>query len=130
VKLGLVVGLGDWAGTPVEAYRSTVESLIASARWADGKYHYEVDATLSRLSLSDLRPERERGKSAVRPRPTSAPSPSAETPAVPPPASPPPSAPSPSAAPEKPPVPDEVDDLEPVPLEADEDEPPPADDGL
>ncbi len=117
VKAGVVLELDDWTNSPLDTYRSVVEGFLGGAKWEDGTYHYGIDATLSRLSFSDLRPERDRA--AVR-SPVSTPV-RATAPAEVPTYEPPPQAPTPptrEAPPEVEPEPEPLDDE----LEAEEEE--------
>ncbi|MCB9665921.1 MAG: type II secretion system protein GspN [Alphaproteobacteria bacterium] len=71
LELEVVLRLADWAGTPLETFRSLVEGFLRTAQWADGSYHYKVSTMLGRFGMSDLRPDRERTRPSIaNPTPT------------------------------------------------------------
>jgi type II secretion system protein N len=60
LRLDVVIELNDWAGSPLDGFRSLVEGFMTSAKWGDGTYHYSVSGTFESLSY---RPERETTRS-------------------------------------------------------------------
>jgi type II secretion system protein N len=121
VRLDIEVELGDWGGTPLEAFRTMVDGFTASAKCDDGRLHYSVNTTLGRFGFNDLRPER--CKSSSRPSRAAPalgapPAPLGEGAAPPPPPLPSEALPpTPSSLPERPQRPQPVADEPEVPVE-------------
>jgi len=60
LRLKMEVILNDWADTPLAPFRGLVEGAMASAKWDDGRYHYEVTGTLERYHFLPERQSRSR----------------------------------------------------------------------
>jgi type II secretion system protein N len=60
LRLDVEVGLSEWSDPNLAMLRQGLEMSMRDAKWEDETYHYKVSAQLNRMSLSDLRPDRER----------------------------------------------------------------------
>ena len=79
VRLKVEMLLNDWTDTPLAPFRGLVEGAISSAKWADGRYHYDLSGTVERYHFL---PDREsRSRSAPSRSTTARGSPLSRTPA-------------------------------------------------